>query len=545
MVSIAVFTIDMLPIIRFIERQQIMSGIKKISDLRMIGNSLAIIILLILIPAQFLISPVNADSTLMLDSQVGDSKVSMYYTNGTTNGNNVPNAPVYIEGYVTESINVRDRPGVLIPIPGALLYFVRDNVVVAQAVSNPVGYYSVLLPAGKYTVVTVARAFQTLITEEELASTKTLNRGLVPIPFNGFVPYIRYPVIEVSPGGEAICIIQVENFQIIDQTVTFTVVTPGDDWQAWFPVGEAMLIRSGDFDDIFFKLKFTGKQEGIYIIKVVANGGSYFAELPVIVIVKTLPYEEINIFSNSPERIIRPGDVTYFTIGVENKYESDKEMDFKIEAPQNWSVSTLNGTAFYVRDKNTAYTNLYAYVPFDTAPGVYNINLSLTNDCLKQDSLSLKVTVMDSSFYDATIKGIERNSFGCPVMNLTEGDPFDIPVRVYNKHNFPIVLYIYADIGDNWDFYIKDIPKDHLRIEPGKPYDFTVRSKVPNGTKGNYTATIYLEYEDEVTTLFTMLNCSLAPLPKKEEKWQGMALTAATAGTILLSLAATMRRKGV
>ena len=60
---------------------------------------------------------------------------------------------VVVQGYVSKATGTSDIPGDLIPVAGAQIYFIRNNAIVANATSNPVGFYAVSLPpASGYTV---------------------------------------------------------------------------------------------------------------------------------------------------------------------------------------------------------------------------------------------------------------------------------------------------------------------------------------------------------------------------------------------------------
>lgn len=446
-----------------------------------------------------------------------------------------------MEGYIREDVGIRDRPGVLIPVPGAAIYFIRSNVIMARTVSNPVGFYSVSIPPGDYTVVVAAPGFQTEIRPFTLDTSQTLNIGLIPLPFNGFVPYALYPVLETSPGREVTCSIVVENFQVIDQMVTFTAVTPPE-WQAWFPVGEATMVRSGASSVLTFTLKYVGNQQGPHVMKVVVNGGAYFAEVPIIVVVKDLPFEKIDFYSNSPERIVKPGTVATFILTAFNKYAQDKTLSLNITKPNGWSATTGNGTTFFLRDEEIASTNFYVYVPSGTTPGDYFVNVTLCGEGVQSDTARLRITVEGSPLYDAIVKGYPAGEGGYPVVNLTEGQPFELPVRIYNNWDFPLVFLISAEVGDNWPFYISGAPIGRVRVEPGKASEFVIRSKVPNGTAGNYTARVYIETDGQQSTLITLLN--VQPAGMKYSKDMGAAvLTVATAATMLFSLVMAARRK--
>lgn len=452
---------------------------------------------------------------------------------------------ILLEGYVSESPSIRGRPGILIPVPGAAIYFIQENTVVAQTISNPVGFYSVVVPPGTYTVVTGAAGFQTLITPDlPFLSTQTFDIALVPIPFNGFVPYALNPVLETSPGRPVDCTIIVENFQVIDQMVTFTTVVPPE-WQAWFPQGEALMVRSGEVLPLPFTLKYTGKVQGPHIIKVIVNGGAYFAEIPVIVIVKDLPFEEINLFTNAPQKILKPGTVAEFLLKVENKYAQDKALDFQIEGPKSWNITTGNGTAIFIPDEQDMVTRLAFYVPQDTTPGTYYINVTACGEGTKSNEVTLQVIVEDSPLFEAIILGHPPGAPGYPAFNLTPGEVFEIPFRVHNNWGFPLSLLVTAEVGENWGFYIKGLPTGRIRVEPGASKDLILRSRVPNASAtGNYTAIIYVQNDGQNIELPVLLNVYRPEEPqKRDDTWKGALLTTATAGTILTSLVLAGRKR--
>jgi hypothetical protein len=454
---------------------------------------------------------------------------------------------VVIQGYVSEAPDIRDRPGVLIPVAGARIYFIANNTVLGYTASNPVGFYSVALPPrDDYTVAVTAPGFQTLIRcDVPLTCTQSFDIGLTPVPFNGFVPYALYPVLETSPGREVDCVIVVENFQVIDQMVTFTAVTPPE-WQAWFPLGESMMIRTGDANEMIFVLKYVGKKQGPHVMKVVVNGGAYFAEIPVIVVVKDLPFEEITFWSYSPGKIVKPGATAEFFINAENKYAQDKDLDLRIEKPDNWSVTTGNGTEFFIPDAKTGSSRLWVYVPSDTPPGDYAINLTLCGEGVKSNELVLTVRVEDEPLYDAIIKGQNRTAEGYPELNVSAGQPFALPVRVYNSWDFPLTVQASAEIGDNWPYYFEGVPGGRIKLEPNRSLEFRVRSAVPNDTYGNFTARVYLESPGQDMTLLALITVPPPPPPPPEPKhdWEGPALTGATVAAIALSLLVSMLKRG-
>jgi hypothetical protein len=465
-----------------------------------------------------------------------------------SNTNTVKPGYIVIQGYVSEAADIRDRPGVMIPVPNAQVYFILNGVIVARTVSNPVGFYAVSVPAGTgYTVAVSASGFESIIEQQDFTATRSFDIGLTPIPFNGFIPYALYPVLETSPGRELDCTMIVENFQVIDQMVTFTVVTPPE-WQAWFPFGEAMMIRSGDSNEMVFRLKYVGTSQGPHIMKIVVNGGAYFAEIPVIVLVKDLPFEEITFWSYAPEKVVKPGDTAAFIINAENKYAQDKDLDLRIDAPDGWSVTTGNGTEIYVPDAKIGSSNLWVYVPSDTMPGNYTINLTVCGQGVRSNELTLKVRVEGRPMFDAIIKGQNRTLEGYQIFNLSAGQTFGMRVRIYNSWDFPVSIQATAGIGENWYYYIDGVPNGHVYVEPGKAQEFTVWSRVPNETYGNFTARVYLESAGQSMTLPALIIVPAPPAvpeaaPGSQQGWESLALTAATAATFLLTIAASVLRK--
>ena len=459
--------------------------------------------------------------------------------------NSLDAGSIVVQGYVSEASDIRDRPGVLIPVAGARIYFILNNAVVASTTASPIGFYQVTVPAGNdYTVVTTAPGFQSLIVQAAFPVSRSYDIGLTPIPFNGYVPYALYPVLESSPGREFDCVIIVQNFQVIDQMVTFTVTTPPD-LQAWFPSGEAMMVRSGDSNQMVFRMKFVGKSYGPLVAKVTVNGGAYFAEIPVVVIVKDLPFEEISFWSYQPEKIARPGDTVSFIINAENKYAQDKDLRLDIGKPDGWTVTTGNGSELYIPDARTGSSYLWAYIPGDTPPGNYTINLTLSGEGVRSNELKLKVRVQGMPLYDAIIKGQNRTIEGFPELNLSAGESFELQVRVYNSWDFPVSIQASAEIGDNWPYSVNGIPYGHVSVEPGRAREFTVKSRVPNGTYGNFTARVYLESSGQDMTLLALITVPAPPPPEPSQShdWQGLALTGATAMTIAVTLVASFIRR--
>ncbi len=428
-------------------------------------------------------------------------------------GSGLLSSSVVVQGYVSKATGTSDIPGDLIPVAGTHIYFIRNNAIVANATSNPVGFYAVSLPpASGYTVAVSATGFQSEIKQYDILSVQNLNFHLTPIPFNGFVPYALYPVLETSPGRETDCTIVVQNNQVVDQMVTFTAVT-GTDMQAWFPSGQAMIVRTGDSGRMTFKLKYVGTGQGPQVLSVIVNGGAYFAEIPVILVVKDLPFEEISLWSYTPETEAKPGDTVSFVINAENMYAQDKDIRLTIDKPDGWSVTTGNGTELYLPDGKTGSFYLWAYVPRETPAGNYTISLTVMGEGIKSNKLVLKVQVEGRPMYDAIIKGQNRSAEGYPRLDLAENQRFELRVRIYNSWDFPVSIQATAEVGDNWDNYIDGVPNGHVYIDPGKAQEFSVISRVPNGTYGNFTARIYLESAGESMTLLALISVPPPPPP--------------------------------
>ncbi len=125
------------------------------------------------------------------------------------------------------------------------------------------------------------------------------------------------------------------------------------------------------------------------------------------------------------------------------------------------------------------------------------VNLTLHGQDVSSNVLHLQIQVEGTSAYDALIRGYKVSGDGYPAVNLSEGDTFDLPVRIYNNGEFPLEIMASAEVGDNWAYYLNDAPWDTISIDPNDVGEFTVRARVPNGTVGNYTAKIYLEGKDQ------------------------------------------------
>ncbi len=472
-------------------------------------------------------------------------------TNSTTDTGS--NRAIYVEGYITENSM---RGGILtaLPIPNAVIYFIKNNQVVNQSKSNTVGYYSVVITSGEYSVVTAASGYETSMTEETFQGTRTLDQVLKQIPYNGLVPYVLNPVIETSPGRPVEATIVVENSQLVDQYLTFTSNVPGKpgEWTSWFPDGESLGVRSGAEERLQVMFQYNGNQKIPAVAHVIVNGGPFYADIPVVIIVKDLPYESIDLYSNAPQKVVKPGTTTNFVFNVNNKYAQGKTLLVNISKPVGWDASTLNGSIFYTYEGLIASSDLWVYVPKDAAPGYYYVNVTLQGQDTMSNMLQFQVQVQGTAPYDALIKGYNKSDEGYPVVNLTDGDSIDIPVRVYNNGDFPLQIYAYAEVGDNWDYYVSGTPFGKITIDPGSAGEFVVKSKVPNGTYGNYSAKISLEgsSQDQSGNEDMTLIAQLDIKPKQEQKLGDtslltLLLAGATAGTIGISLvrASTKKRR--
>ena len=71
---------------------------------------------------------------------------------------------------------------------------------------------------------------------------------------------------------------------------------------------------------------------------------------------------------------------------------------------------------------------------------------------------------------------------------------------------------------------------------------------MPNETCGNFTARVYLESAGQSMTLPALITVPAPPAvpeaaPGNQQGWESLALTAATAATFLLTMAASVLRK--
>jgi hypothetical protein len=166
---------------------------------------------------------------------------------------------------------------------------------------------------------------------------------------------------------------------------------------------------------------------------------------------------------------------------------------------------------------------------------------------VKSNELKLKVVVEGRPVYDAIIRGQNRSAEGYPLLNLSEGQAFDLRVRIYNSWEFPVSIQATAEVGDHWDSYIEGVPNGHVYIEPGKAREFSVKSRVPNGTYGNFTARVYLESAGQSMTLQALIAVPEPPpppqAPETKRGWEGIALTGATAAAFVLTIAASFLRR--
>ena len=336
-----------------------------------------------------------------------------------------------------------------------------------------------------------------------------------------------------------------------DQFLTFTANVPNN-WGVTFPDGYELGVRSGAEERIHITFQYNGNQKTPVVAHVIVNGGPFYADIPIVIIVKDLPDETIDLYSNAPQKVVKPGTTTNFIFSVNNKYAQGKTLLVNISKPAGWGATTLNGSIFYTYEGQIASSDLWVYVPKGTAPGYYYVNVTLQGQDTKSNMLQFQVQVQGTTPYDALIQGYQKSDEGYPVINLTDGGPIDIPVRVYNNGEFPLQISASAEVGDNWDYYMSDMPFGKISIDPGSAGEFVVKSKVPNGTYGNYTAKISLEGSsqdqsgNEEQTLIVQLDIK----PKQEQKFGDtslltLILAGATAGTIGISLvrASTKKRR--
>ncbi len=314
-----------------------------------------------------------------------------------------------VQGRVLDAqLSVFDQ---LVPVAGATIIFINNseganNSTAVVTVSSPNGFYSVAITPGDYTIITSAPGFDTDIEQQTFTLSRTLNIIIFTIPFNGFIPYAINPVIETSPGGEVDCTMGVLNSQVNDQLVTFSVVTPAG-WVAWFPNGESLLVPSGQSSVLTFRLKYEGVVQGPYTIKVVANGGLYFAEVPVIAVVKDLPNEYIDFYANSYYKEVSAGSVIRFQLHANNKYQQGKHVTVQFkDLPEGWqaktedfasAIGTRTDDKFFVYDGETYDFLLRVYVPPGTPEDVYRFNAVMCGDGVKSNELPIFVKVNNTA----------------------------------------------------------------------------------------------------------------------------------------------------
>ncbi len=454
--------------------------------------------------------------------------------------------PVFVEGYITGSEDGSSSSAYA--ISGAVIYFIKNQRVVNSTRSNGIGYYSVTITPGTYSVVTAAAGFRTLMDEVEFRGTRTMDRMLVKVPYVGIVAYAVNPIVETSPGREVMVTIAVENSQLNDQYVTFTLQPPDTDsknWAGWCPDGEMAGLRTGTMRETSFFFQYNGDQMGAFLCHVLVTGGSSYVKIPVVVVVKDMPYESLDLYTNYPSRTVKAGTTIHFDFKVNNRYAKGKPLLVDVEKPEGWGATTGNGSYFYIPDRDEAASDFWVYVPKGASPGNYTVNLTLRGQDVASNKMSYLIKVEGAPPYEALIRGYRMSGEGYPLINLSEGDAFDLPVRVYNDGDFPVNLMATAEVGDNWAYYMNGAPWDRVRVEPGSAAEFFIRSRVPNGTVGNYTAKIYLEEGDgQVTTLMAQLNVTSQEEPSlKADSYSGMLLAAGTVGVIVAALATTARKR--
>jgi hypothetical protein len=452
---------------------------------------------------------------------------------------------IYVEGYITGSDDGRSLSSY--PIAGAVIYFIKNQQVVNQTKSNAIGYYGVAITPGTYSVVTAAAGFQTLLTEEEFRGTRTLDRLLKKVPYVGIVPYVVNPVVETSPGREVAVRVVVENSQLNDQYVAFGL-QPSDidnkNWTGWCPEGNMIGVRSGDKRETTVIFQYNGDQRGTFVCYVLITGGPFYAKIPVVIVIKDMPYESLDLYTNYPQRTVKAGTTVHFDFSVNNKYAKGKSLTIDVEKPPGWGAMTGNGTLFYMPDRQEASSDFWVYVPKSAAPGYYSVNLTLRGQDVTSNKMMYQIKVEGTPSYEALIKGYRISDEGYPSINLSEGDAFDLPVRVYNDGDFPLDLMVTAEVGDNWAYYLNGAPWDSVKVEPGTAAEFFIRSRVPNGTTGNFTAKIYLEGNDQDTMLMAQLNVQPHKEPPlKADSFSGLLLAAGTAGVIVVALVTARKRR--
>jgi uncharacterized membrane protein len=459
---------------------------------------------------------------------------------------------IYIEGYIEGGL--ADGHGDIAPVPGATIYFIRNQTIVNQSTTDAVGYYCVLITPGEYSVVTVAQGFQTLMTADSFQSTQTFNVQLETIPYSGIIPYAVNPVVETSPGEPVAVTIAVTNSQLSDQYLTFTEQVPNSDWSAW-PAdgdtdGDMLGVVAGDTRQITFDFEYNGNDLSPAVMYIIVSGGSYMAKIPVVIVVKNMPYESVDLYSDQPERVTKANEKLHFTFDVDNTFDQAKPLLVEVQAPGGWGATTGNGTYFYAMNSQPSTSDFWVYVPENATPGDYYVNLTLIGQNVKSNTLNYMIEVQGTPVYDAIISGYTVSEDGDPNINVTAGENFDIPVRVYDNGQFPLDIAATAIVGDNWAYYLNGAPWNTVHIDPGTGTDFAVCSKVPNGTIGNYTAEVWLDGtdqdgNDEMLMLMAHLDIQPTSSPPviNTNALSGLLLAAGTAGVIMLSLVTTTRKR--
>ena len=463
--------------------------------------------------------------------------------NDSTGGGTV--APIFVEGYVVGGLD--NGQGNLAPVPGATMYFIQNQTVVNQSTTNAVGYYSATIPPGEYSVVTVAQGFQTQMTDNTFQSTQTFNRQLLAIPYSGLIPYAVNPVVETSPGKPVAVTIAVTNSQLSDQYLTFTEQVPNQDWAAW-PAdgndnGDMLGVTAGSTREVTFDFEYNGLNLSPAVMYILVSGGSFFAKIPVVIVVKNMPYESLELYTDQPERVTEPDQKLHFTFDVDNTFTQAKPLLLEIQKPDGWGADTGNGSYFYSVGGQETSSDLWVYVPANATSGDYYVNVTLAGQGVISNTMNLMIQVQGTQVYDAIVSGYAASGDGDPVINITAGETFDIPVRVYDNDAFPLDLAVTALVGNNWAYYLDGAPWNTVRLDPGSASSFAIRAMAPNGTVGNYTAQIWLDGtdqdgNDEMLMLMAHLDIvPVAPPPAVNTSSLGTLLLAAcTAGIIAVSL---------
>ena len=459
--------------------------------------------------------------------------------------------PIYIEGYIMGGLD--NGHGDLAPVPGATIYFIKNQTIVNQSTTDAVGYYSVVITAGEYSVVTVAQGFQTLMTDDTFQSTQTFNEQILAVPYNGIIPYAVNPVVETSPGKPVAVTISVTNSQLSDQYLTFTEQVPNSDWSAWPADGDSngdMLgVTAGDTREITFDFQYDGTSMAPAVMYVLVSGGSFYAKIPVVIVVKNMPYESLDLYSNDPERITKPDEKLHFTFDLDNTFTQAKPLLLNIQKPDGWGATTGNGTYFYAMNSQQTSSDFWVYVPENATPGNYYVNLTLEGQGVASNTLNFMIQVQGTPVYDAVISGYGVSEDGYPDINISAGKAFEIPIRAYDNGEFPLDLSVTAMIGDNWGYYLDGAPWNMVHIEPGAASTFDIWVDVPNGTTGNYTAEIWLDGTDqdgnsEMLMLMAKLYVQQASPPTINTNYLGgLMLAAGTVGIIAVSLVTTTKKR--